>query len=147
MKKLFVLTVAVFMFIPAKVGAECVLCQDETGIRQVEPSEIVENGDFLSTSAHITMADGKEFIIPVTLDKSTLTATLELASGKTVIVKPWDIEVIQEEGYQEYDDIENSTDFIQAYSSYECYLFIILCVTTGLSGIGLVFCYLAYLSC
>ena len=152
MKKLYsaILTLAVFLifFSPVHAGEDCTLCR--TGIvKNIDHDRIEQTEDLAATTVYLTMNDDRQYVIPVVFDKESMTAELEFASGKNVSVSlnPLKVEIIKTEGAQEFDDVENTTDFFTAYDSVECYIFLILCVTTGLSGIGLVFCYLGYVYC
>jgi hypothetical protein len=125
MKKSIALLVALLLITPAGVRAQGDQLKRKFNIVHIGQSEIAKNGNLFSTTAYLTMRDGKEFIITGAVDKKNLTASFSFASGKTVLLTLAGIEIKGGEGYQKYDDIENSTNFIETYVSETCLLNII----------------------
>lgn len=146
MKRLVVPLVIICILLPSAAGAGCDACRDGFPIRTIEYLNMQAGEGELTLTICLAMSDGKEFIIPVTF-YDDMRATLSFASGTTVEARPGSVEVIAGDGYQRYDDIDNTTDFFVAYDSTECLIAAVLCLTTGFTGIGLLFCYWAYVAC
>ena len=152
MKKIVLFVIAAsFILIPAIVKAECRLCKEKFGIQSVERFDDVnfstaKKDTVLSTTVHLTMLDGNEFFIPVKVGKN-FTATLEFASGKTAIVTPWGVSVVEGTGYQQFDNVQNNVDFMGTYVDSDCIIDLILCFGFGAFIVGLIFCYFAYQNC
>jgi hypothetical protein len=155
MKKLIQFAlIALFIVTPVLVKAECLMCKEKFGVKSVESIgglQKIENSGAqkaigYSTVIHLTMEDGNEFIIPATANMN-FTATLEFASGKTVIVAPWGVSTIDGAGYQQYDNVQNNVNFMEAYVSSNCILNIVLCLTFAGVLIGILFCVWAITSC
>ena len=146
MKRSFPVLVALLLIIPASIQAQGWQIKREFTPAHISRSEIAKKGNLFSTVADLTMRDGKEFIIPVTVDKKTLKATFFFASGKTVVLTPEGVETIEGEGYQEYDDIENSVNFLETYIGETCLLNIIAYLVFPYP-IDLVFLYFIAITC
>lgn len=146
MKKALGILIALSLFLPAGVWAKGETLKEKFNIGNVEHSAIIENGSVLSTTATLTMRDGNEFVIPVTIDKKTYTATFAFASGKTVTLSPLGMKVTKGDGYQDYDDIANTVDFIETYDTTTCILNII-CFLIIPYPLDLIFVYFIYLTC
>lgn len=109
MKKAVASIVALVLLLPAvswsKGGA---FKESISKIADINVSAIEQNGHLLSTVLDIKMIDGKEFLIAVDVDKKNMIATFTFASGNAVMLSPHGIEIIEGEGYQDYDDVDNT---------------------------------------
>ena len=146
MKKAVVILITLFLIIPSSVLAKAEALKGKINISNVRRSEIVKQGTVFSTTAHVTMLDGNEYIIPVTFDRKNLTATFSFASGKTAVLTLAGMVVIEGEGYQEYDDVANSTSFFETYLSNNC-LLNILAYLIFPYPIDLIFLYFIIVTC
>ena len=146
MKKAVVILITLFLIIPSSVLAKAEALKGKINVTNVQRSEIVKQGTVFSTTAHVTMLDGNEYIIPVTFDIKNLTATFSFASGKTAVLNLAGMEVIEGEGYQEYDDVANSTSFFETYLSNNC-LLNILAYLIFPYPIDLIFLYFIIVTC
>jgi hypothetical protein len=145
MKKALVILITLFL-IPSSVLAKAEALKGKINVANVQRSEIVKQGTVFSTTAHVTMLDGNEYIIPVTFDRKNLTATFSFASGKTAVLTLAGMVVIEGEGYQEYDDVANSTSFFETYLSNNC-LLNILAYLIFPYPIDLIFLYFIIVTC
>ena len=145
MKKAVVILITLFL-IPSSVLAKAEALKGKINVANVQRSEIVKHGAVFSTTAHVTMLDGNEYIIPVTFDRKNLTATFSFASGKTAVLTLAGMVVIEGEGYQEYDDVANSTSFFETYLSNNC-LLNILAYLIFPYPIDLIFLYFIIVTC
>ena len=145
MKKAVVILITLFL-IPSSVLANAEALKGKINVANVQRSEIVKQGTVFSTTAHVTMLDGNEYIIPVTFDRKNLTATFSFASGKTAVLTLAGMVVIEGEGYQEYDDVANSTSFFETYLSNNC-LLNILAYLIFPYPIDLIFLYFIIVTC
>jgi len=156
MKKLIqIALIALFILTPVMVKAECLMCKEKFGVKSVENLGGLQKINDASgankvigysTVIHLTMEDGNEFIIPARANMN-MTVTLEFASGKTIIAAPWGMSTIDGAGYQQYDNVQNNVNFMEAYVSNNCVVDIILCLAFGAVLIGLIFCIWAITSC
>jgi hypothetical protein len=146
MKKVIVLLVSIFVFLPSAAGAHCDACRGAFQIRHIDCLDMHAGDGALTITVCLTMSDGREYIVPVTV-YDDLRARLEFASGTTIEARPGSIEIFSGDGYQQFDDIDNTTSFLVAYDSTECLIAAVLCLTTGFTGVGLLFCYWAYVAC
>ena len=125
MKKAVATLITLVLLIPAIGWSKGeALKENFNNIGEIDLSKIIENGHLLSTVVDVTMVDGKEFMIAVAVDKKNIIATFTFASGKTVILSPVGIEVIEGEGYQDYYDIDNMVSF-EPHQSNACLMYII----------------------
>jgi hypothetical protein len=145
MKKALVILITLFL-IQSSVLAKAEALKGKINVANVQRSEIVKQGTVFSTTAHVTMLDGNEYIIPVTFDRKNLTATFSFASGKTAVLTLAGMVVIEGEGYQEYDDVANSTSFFETYLSNNC-LLNILAYLIFPYPIDLIFLYFIIVTC
>jgi hypothetical protein len=145
MKKALVILITLFL-IPSSVLAKAEALKGKINVANVQRSEIVKQGTVFSTTAHVTMLDGNEYIIPVTFDRKNLTVTFSFASGKTAVLTLAGMVVIEGEGYQEYDDVANSTSFFETYLSNNC-LLNILAYLIFPYPIDLIFLYFIIVTC
>ncbi len=146
MKKTAAVLITLVLFIPVSCWARGEAIKEKFKIADIDHSEIIENGDLLSTTVDLTMLDGNEFIIPVTIHKKNIIAKFMFASGKTVIASPLGTEVIESEGYQDYDDIDNTIDFFTTYDTTTCLLNVIGFLVTPFP-IDLIFLYFIVTTC
>ena len=122
---------------------------EKFNIASIEKQDVEETDGSISAILNITMLDGKEFSIPVLIDKRELKITFEFASGKTVILSASRINETWSQGYQEYDDVENTvlfTDAVSPFGTTECILSIVGYLITPFP-LDLIFVYLIYISC
>jgi hypothetical protein len=145
MKKALVILITLFL-IPSSVLAKAEALKGKINVANVQRSEIVKQGTLFSTTAHVTMLDGNEYIIPVAFDIKNLTATFSFASGRTAVLTLAGTVVIEGEGYQEYDDVANSTSFFETYLSNNC-LLNILAYLIFPYPIDLIFLYFIIVTC
>jgi hypothetical protein len=146
MKKAVALLFVLTILVPVSVWANGEGLKEKFNISNVEHSAFIADGSTWSTIAHVTTIDGKEFIIPVSFNKKSLSATFCFASGKTAILSSSGVDIVQGEGYQEFDDVDNSTDIFETYVSDTCILNIIAWIIFP-GTIGLIFLIFAVLTC
>ncbi len=144
MRKTAVLVISLLVMFPVCAGAECRLCDsmNAVGVDKVDRLDVSENDDYVSGDINVQMLDGNEFIVNITFSKKDLSASLVFASGTTVVVTPSQLEILDGEGSQEFDDVTNSIDFFETYASTECIVMILLCLFFPLP-LSLIACYLA----
>jgi hypothetical protein len=146
MKKTVAVLITLVLFLPASCWAKGEALKEKFEIADINQSQIIENGNLLSTTVDLTMLDGNEFIIPVTIDKKNITLTFMFASGKTVMVSPSGIEVTEGSGYQDYDDMDNTINFFRTYDTTTCLLNIVGYLITPFP-IDLIFLYYIFVTC
>jgi hypothetical protein len=126
MKKAMAMLVTLVLFVPPFCWAYGEALKENIGrIADIDLAEIRENGHLSSTTVDLKMIDGKEFQIAVDVDKNSSIATFTFASGKTAILSPEGIEVIEGEGYQDFDDIDNTENIAPDGFSRACLLNVI----------------------
>ena len=148
MRKTAIVLISFFMFcVPAITWARGEALLEKYEIESLAVVDSDAGDSVINKDIHLKMLDGNEFLIQVSINVKKLEATFLFASGTTVVLSPvGKSAVFQTEGYQEYDDVDNSVKFMETYSTNECLINIIAWLIVP-SPLDLIFLYFIVVTC